>query len=238
MKTNSNKTVLVTGGTRGIGLSIASTMLALNYRVIVTGRKKRQGLDNGFEFMKVDFLNDSSIEKFLNDISRLEIDILINNAGINKIHPFEEIPVSDFDEIIKTNLRMPFLICQKLLPYMKKMNWGRIVNITSVFGQVSKEFRAPYSASKFGLDGLTIALASEVSEYNILANCVAPGFIDTELTRKILGESGIKKIKQQIPMGRLGTSEEIASLVCWLCSEENSYISGQNITIDGGFTRV
>jgi 3-oxoacyl-[acyl-carrier protein] reductase len=121
---------------------------------------------------------------------------------------------------------------------MRKNQWGRIINISSIFGVVSKEFRAPYSMSKFGLDGMTAALAAEVAADGILANCVAPGFIDTELTRSVLGESGIAAITAGIPIGRLGQPEEIAALVAWLVSPENTYISGQNIVIDGGFSRV
>ena len=121
---------------------------------------------------------------------------------------------------------------------MKKKQWGRIVNITSIFGKISKEFRAAYSCTKFGLDGMTLALAAEVASQGILANCVAPGFIDTDLTHQVLGEEGITKLSQEIPMKRLGQPHEIAKLVAWLCSEENTYLTGQNIAIDGGFSRV
>src|SRR5690606_17800443 len=98
--------------------------------------------------------------------------------------------------------------------------------------------RGSYSASKFALDGLTTSLAIEVAQDNVLANCVAPGFIDTELTRRILGESGIKELVRQVPIRRLGNPAEIAALVYWLVSEENTFMTGQNIVIDGGFTRV
>ena len=121
---------------------------------------------------------------------------------------------------------------------MKENCWGRIVNITSIWGNITKEYRASYSSSKFGLDGMTVALASELSEMGILANSVGPGFIDTDLTRTILGEEGIEEVLGQIPIKRLGQVNEIASLVSWLVSNENTYISGQNIMIDGGFTRV
>jgi 3-oxoacyl-[acyl-carrier protein] reductase len=125
-----------------------------------------------------------------------------------------------------------------LIPGMRARGWGRIVNISSIFGKVSREFRAVYSTSKFGLDGMTAALAAEVAADGILANCVAPGFIDTDLTRRILGEKGIAELVDRIPIKRLGTPEEIAALVVWLAGPENTYLSGQNIAIDGGFTRV
>jgi 3-oxoacyl-[acyl-carrier protein] reductase len=121
---------------------------------------------------------------------------------------------------------------------MKSKSWGRIVNISSVWGVISKEFRAAYSASKFALDGLTLALSHEHAADGILANCLAPGFIDTELTRRVLGEEEIARLVGAVPSRRLGQSEEIARLVVWLCSSENTYLTGQNIVIDGGFSRA
>jgi 3-oxoacyl-[acyl-carrier protein] reductase len=121
---------------------------------------------------------------------------------------------------------------------MKRKKWGRIVNISSVLGKISKEYRGSYSTSKFALDGMTSALAAEVARYGILANCVAPGFIDTQLTRTVLGEKGMAEMTSKIPIGRLGKPEEIAAFIVWLASPDNTYISGQNIAIDGGFTRV
>jgi len=166
------------------------------------------------------------------------INIVVNNAGINKIGIFSSIDLVDFDNILQVNLRVPFQICQAVIPYMEKEEWGRIVNITSIFSNISKEHRASYSSSKFGLDGMTSALAAEVSKKGILANCVGPGFIDTDLTKEVLGEAEIAKLKDQIPMKRLGQTSEIASLVSWLVSNENTYLTGQNLMIDGGFTRV
>ena len=121
---------------------------------------------------------------------------------------------------------------------MSSQSWGRIVNISSIFGKISKEGRAAYSASKFGLDGLTIALAAEYSSDGIMANCIAPGFIDTTLTRRMLTPDQITALTAQVPVGRLGDVGEISDLVLWLASSENTFISGQNIAIDGGFTRV
>ena len=123
-------------------------------------------------------------------------------------------------------------------PAMAARGWGRIVNIASIFGKVSKEFRASYSASKFALDGMSAALAAEVAATGVLVNCVSPGVIDTELTRRVLGEDGIRELASRVPQGRLGRPEEVAALVAWLAGPENTYVSGQNIAIDGGFTRV
>ena len=229
---------VVTGATRGIGFAIAKRLVKDGVEVITTGTKKNSKYPDGTSYHAVDFLNDRSVNNFVLFLKEQRIDILINNAGINEIGEFSLINIKDFDKVLRVNLRTPFQLCQAVIPYMKNNNWGRIVNLTSIFGNITKEYRAPYSSSKFGLDGMTVALAAEVSEFGILANSVGPGFIDTDLTRSILGDKGIAKIQKSIPMKRLGQIDEIASLVSWLVSKENTYISGQNIMIDGGFSRV
>tara|TARA_B110000483_G_scaffold5694_1_gene6739 strand:- start:1731 stop:2444 length:714 start_codon:yes stop_codon:yes gene_type:complete len=229
---------VVTGATRGIGYAIAERLLKDGLEVIITGTKKNGKHPAGSSYYQVDFLDEDSTNKFINFLKKQQINILVNNAGINKISEFSSIDIEDFDRILRINLRAPFQICQAVIPYMEKIKWGRIVNLTSVFGNISKEYRAAYSSSKFGLDGMTVALAAEVSEKGILANSVGPGVIDTDMTREVLGDSGINKLKGQIPMKRLGQASEIASLVSWLVSNENTYMTGQNLMIDGGFTRV
>nr|WP_271541358.1 SDR family oxidoreductase [Candidatus Thioglobus sp.] len=229
---------VVTGATRGIGYAIAERLLKDGLEVIVTGTKKNGKHPAGSSYYQVDFLDEDSTNKFINFLKKQQINILVNNAGINKISEFSSIDIDDFDRILRINLRAPFQICQAVIPYMEKIKWGRIVNLTSVFGNISKEYRAAYSSSKFGLDGMTVALAAEVSEKGILANSVGPGVIDTDMTRDVLGDGGIAKLKGQIPMKRLGQVSEIASLVSWLVSNENTYMTGQNLMIDGGFTRV
>ena len=231
-------TAVVTGATRGIGLAIARKFLKNDIHVIATGTKEVTDSLSGAEFFKVDFLNESSLEDFSLILKERKVDILVNNAGINKIDQFELININDFNKIINVNLKAPFILCQAVIPNMKERKWGRIINITSIWSQKSKEHRASYSASKFGLDGITAALSAELSEYGILSNSVSPGFIDTDMTRKILGESGMKDIEKQIPIKRLGNTREIAELVYWLTSDSNSYISGQNVFIDGGFIRA
>jgi len=229
---------VVTGSTRGIGYSIAQRLLADGYEVIGTGTSETSVCPEGATPWKVDLSNDNSINDFVEFLQNKQVDVLVNNAGINKIGQFASFKIDDFDQILRVNLRAPFILCQAVIPYMKQQNWGRIVNLTSIFGNISKEYRAPYSSSKFGLDGMTTALAAEVSEFGILANSVGPGFIDTDMTKNILGEKGMSELKDKIPMKRLGQADEIASLVSWLVSEENTYMSGQNLMIDGGFSRV
>ena len=233
-----NYKALVTGGTRGIGLAISERLASDGMDVYVTGRSKKENMPFRCKQLTVDFLSEQSMSDFLVKIAEINFDVVVNNAGINKISSFCDIDPLDFDQIHAANLKAPFQICQTILPHMISNGWGRIVNISSIFGHVSKEFRASYSASKFGLDGMTAALAAEVASKGVLANCVAPGFVDTDLTREVLGEDGVKELTSKIPIGRLGQPKEIAALVSWLASADNTYLSGQNIIIDGGFTRV
>jgi 3-oxoacyl-[acyl-carrier protein] reductase len=229
---------LVTGATRGIGLAIAKKLIEQGCEVLSTGTQKNPKTAVGSDYQQVDFTNDVSTKNFLSFLGNNNFDILVNNAGINHIDKFTEIKEDDFNRILEVNLKAPFLISQEVVKKMKESNWGRIINVTSIFSKVSRESRASYSASKFALDGLTAAMSAELSSSNILINSVSPGFIETDLTKEILGKAGIKEIQKTIPIGRLGSVEEIASFVAWLVSEENTYISGQNLVIDGGFIRV
>lgn len=233
-----NRLALVTGGSRGIGMAIVEKLLHSGFQVITTGKSKRDFSIPSVEYHAVDFSDVEATQKFASQMADKKIDVLINNAGINKIHPFADIPLETFDGIQNVNVRAPFILTQAVLPGMKKRRWGRIVNISSVFGVVSRSERASYSTSKFGIYGMTAALAAEVASEGILVNCVAPGFVETELTQDVLGKKGIEEVCKTIPMGRLAHPSEIAEFVLWLVSEKNTYISGQNLLIDGGFTRV
>ena len=230
--------VLVTGGTRGIGYAIGNAFLEQEAEVHVTGTKKVGKGPHGSIYHSCDFTNTISLDNLCDKVQQLKVDVLINNAGINKTGAFAEFCPEDFLNIQQVNLYSTFRLMQAVLPGMTSKKWGRIVNITSIFSIVSKEHRAPYSASKFGMDGMTASLAAEVAESGVLVNSVAPGFIDTELTRKVLGEKGMREMVAKVPIRRMGTSEEVARLVLWLASNENTFVSAQNIAIDGGFTRV
>ena len=163
---------------------------------------------------------------------------MVNNAGINRVNKFCEIPDVDIDEILQVNLVAPIKIMRHVLPHMISQSWGRIVNLGSIFSKVSKEYRAVYSASKFGIDGITASASAEFSRQGVLVNTISPGFIATELTEKVLGEAGMKSIVNTVPIGRLGQANEVAELVGWLVSSKNTFVTGQNVLIDGGFTRV
>ena len=234
----SHKTALVTGGTRGIGRAIALRLLADGAAVTVTGSKPDGHAPEGCAYLGADLADPAQIEALAAKVTALAPDILVNNAGINKISPFAEIDPGDFARIHQVNVVAPFRLIQAVLPGMKSRLWGRIVTVSSIWGKISKEQRASYSASKFAVDGMTAALSAEVAQEGILVNCVAPGFIDTELTRTTLGEEGMARLAAQVPCRRLGQPEEIAAFVAWLAGTENTYLTGQNIAIDGGFTRV
>jgi NAD(P)-dependent dehydrogenase (short-subunit alcohol dehydrogenase family) len=230
------KLVFLTGATRGIGREIYHDLISAGATVIGTGtfELRPEGME---EYYQADFSSEDSIHDCANYLRKIEPEILINNAGININNPFIDINPRDFLLIQQVNLFAPFCLSQAVLPGMKSKGWGRIVNVSSIWGKKSKEYRAAYSASKFALDGMTLALALEHAKDGILANCVAPGFTDTELTRKTLGDVGINKLVDIIPIGRMAQPKEISKFITWLASPENTYITGQSIAIDGGFTR-
>ena len=234
----SGRNALVTGGTRGIGFAIAQRFKNEGARVTVTGTKPDSKGPDGVAVEAVDFTDLDATRAFAARMASSKFDILVNNAGINRISPFAEIQEEDFLRIQQVNVTAPMLLCRALVPGMAERGWGRVVNLSSIWGKVTKAFRAPYSASKFAIDGMTVALAAEYASKGVLANCIAPGVIDTELTRRVLGDDGIRALCETIPAGRMGKPEEIAALAAWLCGPENTYVSGQNIAIDGGFTRV
>ncbi len=177
------------------------------------------------------------VKEFIHSVKKLDdIDVLINNAGVNKIESVTEISEDDWDWINAVNLRGPFLLTQAVSETMKEQNFGKIINISSVFGVISKEKRAAYSSTKWGLIGFTKAAALDLAPFNVQVNAVSPGFVDTDLTRRILGPENMKQLVETIPQGRLAQPEEIAKVVLFLCSEQNTYITGQNIVVDGGFT--
>jgi len=231
--------VLITGGTRGIGEALVQNFLEAGATVFFTGQgAKPKKVNSKAIFCSLNFTDDLSIQSFIQEIEKEKIDVLINNAGINKIDLFGDIALEDFQRIQKVNVEGPFLLCKHLVPGMAERGFGRVINIASIFASVSKEKRASYSASKFALVGLSKALALDYAKKNVLVNVVSPGFIDTELTRTILSETQIKDLTGQVPMGRLGSPDEIAKAVLFLASKENTFITGQNIIADGGFTCV
>lgn len=234
------KTALVTGGTRGIGKSIVIQLLEAGCQVLVTGTKAK--LDPEFshsrlQFLQLDLENESSLQNFLVQLNQVHcIDILINNAGINIVEAIDELNPKNWEKVIRVNLTGPTLITKSVAQKMKKAGYGRIVNISSIWGIHSREKRSAYSASKSGILGLTRANALDLARYGILVNAVCPGFTNTELTHSILPAEEQKQLANKVPLGRFAETDEVAKLVLFLCSETNTYMTGQTLVIDGGYT--
>ncbi|HYX35371.1 MAG TPA: SDR family oxidoreductase [Oligoflexus sp.] len=233
---------LVTGGTRGIGWQMAQDFERLGAKVWVTGTspvKPAHLSERNFEYIAVDFSIEQQVQIFLEKLKTLDrLDICVNNAGINRINPLQNIEAGDYRDMMAVNLDVPFKIIQTVAPIMQKRAYGRIVNISSIFGKISMEKRTAYSMTKFGLKGLTVATSIELARQGILVNTVSPGFTLTDLTRKNLKELEIEALSAQIPARRLAEVHEISHVVTFLCSRYNSYMCGQDVVVDGGFTNV
>lgn len=227
---------LVTGGTRGIGAATAEVLRNGGHEVFVSGSSPHGTAPAGCTYLQCDFTERDQMQAFAREVADLDLAILVNNAGINVVGPLEEYDLAAFLRLQQVNVEAPFVLCRAVIPGMRRRRYGRIVNVTSIWSVVGRPGRSAYATAKSGLVGLTRTLALEVAADQILVNCVAPGFVDTELTRRTMGPQGMAEIVQQIPLHRLAAPDEIARCIRFLASEENSYLTGQNIVVDGGFT--
>lgn len=237
--------VLVTGATRGIGAAIADAFAAEGAQVIRTGThadevaELQKNAPKGTTYVQADFADAKSLDKFLAHVAGLgRLDVCVNNAGINIIKPLDDVTAADFDKVAAIDYRAPFLVAQAAARVMRRAKRGHIVNVASIWSVITKKGRTSYSAAKTGLVGLTRALAVELGGDGILVNCISPGFVMTDLTRRSLNEAEIAALAAQVPMGRFAEPAEIARVVSFLASEGNTYLTGQNIVVDGGFTNV
>ena len=230
-----NCNVVVTGASKGIGKSISEMYSKLGANVLGNSGTKFSKKKN-IKIIKANFLFDNELDLFLKEIRKLKkIDILINNVGINKISEISKITDQSIDEIIKVNLVSTIKISREVSKKMKKQKYGKIINISSIFGVVSKQKRSLYSSTKFALNGFTKAIALDLAEYNVQVNSICPGFVKTDLTKKILGYKGMNKIKKEIPLRRLAEPSEIAKMITLITSNHFTYMTGENIALDGGF---
>ena len=239
------RVVLVTGATRGIGAAIAAQFAAEGAKVIATGtdaaavRQLNKKSDGAIEYWSVDLAQAASLRRFLKQIRALpRLDVLVNNAGINIIKPLEAVTEEEFDRLTAIDYRAPYFISQAAAAIMQPAKHGWIVNIASIWSVITKKGRTQYTAAKTGLVGMTRGLAVELASSGILVNSISPGFVLTDLTRKSLSAAEMKTLAAQIPLGRMGDPKEIARLVAFLAGPQNTYITGQNIVADGGFTNV
>ena len=244
----SGQVAIITGASRGIGEAIATQLSICGANIILTARN-RKGLNvvkdlintNGghAEAIVSDVSKMSSLEKLTaNTIDKFgRIDILINNAGITHDNIIMRMKEEDWDNVLNINLKGCFNGIKAVTRPMIKNKGGRIINITSVIGQIGNSGQCNYAASKAGIIGLTKSMAKELGSRNITVNAIAPGYISTDMTNK-MSKDLKEKMKSSIPLGRLGTPQDVASLVCYLVSEEAGYITGQTFNVDGGMVMI
>ena len=243
-----SKTVVVTGAGRGIGKAIAVGFAKENYNVVVNSRNP-QNASNVAEEIKTLGTNsvgvggDVSIEDDCKNIIETAvkqfggIDVLVNNAGIQKPVPLNEMSVEEWDKILDVNLKGVFICSREAVKHMLKNGEGSIINISSVHQVIPKPLYVHYASSKGGLNMLTKSMALEFARHNIRVNAVAPGAIATDMNKEILeNKDKLKDVNELVPMGRIGTSEEVADAVIFLASKKASYITGTTFFVDGGLT--
>ena len=230
-----NRIALVTGASRGIGHAIAEQLAKDGAKVIGTstsaeGAKKVPGIG-----MVLDVRDPTQIESVISEIQKQhgDIAILVNNAGITRDNLALRMKDAEFDEVIDTNLRAVFRLSRAVMRGMMKARWGRIINVTSVVGASGNAGQANYAAAKAAVVGMTKSLARELGSRSITVNCVAPGFIDTDMTRALSDEQK-KALLGQIPLGRLGAAQEVAAAVAYLASPAAGYVTGAVLHVNGG----
>jgi 3-oxoacyl-[acyl-carrier protein] reductase len=238
------RVALVTGASQGIGHACALALAREGASVAVAARNQQKLEELVSEITTAGgkaaaFVIDVAAEEQVKSGIKSalaqfgKIDILVNNAGITRDQLVMRLKRADWDAVLNTNLTSAYLCIQQVIGSMLKQRWGRIINITSVFGQMGQAGQANYAASKAGLIGLTMAMAREVASRNITCNAVAPGFIETNMTAALSEEFKQNAVKA-IPLGRVGTPDDIANAVCFLASEEASYITGHVLNVNGG----
>ena len=218
------RTVLLTGGSRGIGAAIREELTQRGYRVVAPSRAE------------LDLSSNESLLSYLAAHDSLDVDVLVNNAAVNTPQKIEESTILAWDLACQTNLYAAFELIKSFAPRMAERGFGRILNISSILAVVTKPGRAVYSMTKAGLDALTRSAALEFGSRGVLVNSLAPGYVDTDLTRANNTPEDIARILKTIPLGRMAQPTELAKVAAFLVSEENTYITGQTILADGGFT--
>jgi len=219
-------TALVTGGARGIGHAIAEQLARNGVNVIAPPRQE------------LDLADAQSIERWLDANRSLAVDILVNNAGVNVLAPVTDINRSTWEQMLTVNLSAALRLIQVFAPGMAMRGWGRILSLSTIFSLVTKEGRGAYSMTKAALNALTRSAAVEYGPDGVLVNALAPGYVDTELTRQNNSADALARICQLIPLRRMAGVDELAKMAAFLVSEANTYMTGQVVIVDGGFTSL
>ena len=243
MKALQGKKIIVTGGSRGIGASIVKLLAEQGASVCFTYSSREEAAaevaktlpGEGHFYLKLDVASEESVNQAMEQITAKwsEIDGLVNNAGITKDQLLLRMKTEDFDAVMNTNLRGTFLMTKALTKIMMKARKGSIVNITSVIGQTGNPGQANYAASKAGTEAFSKSVALELASRNVRVNCVAPGFIATEMTH-VMSEDAKGKIMDKIPMNSIGEGVDVAKAVKFLLSDESKYITGHTVNVNGG----
>ena len=240
------RVALITGGMGGLGEAICIKMAALGYKVVTTHSpgnakadewlKNMNNMGYGFKAYPCDVTDFDSAKACVEAVSREvgPIDVLVNNAGITRDMTFRKMVKADWDAVIRTNLDSVFNMTKQVMDGMVERKWGRVINVASVNGQKGAFGQTNYSAAKAGMHGFTKALALEVAKQGVTVNTISPGYIGTKMVTAIPQDILDSKILPQIPVSRLGKPEEIAGLVAYLASDEAAFVTGVNISINGG----
>lgn len=234
------KVAVVTGGTRGIGAAISERLKKAGYKVAAIYQGNHKAADafqknTGIPIYKWDVSDFNACQEGIKQVTKDlgEIDILVNNAGITSDGALHKMAYKQWEDVIQTNLTSCFNMCRHVIEPMRAREFGRIINISSINGQKGQFGQTNYSAAKAGIVGLTKALAQESAAKGITVNAIAPGYINTEMVQKI-PEAILTQITNQIPIGRLGTPEEVANAVLFLASDEAGFMTGATLTLNGG----
>jgi 3-oxoacyl-[acyl-carrier protein] reductase len=243
--TLTDRVAIVTGGSRGIGRAISTALAAAGATIVVNYRGNAAAADETIAAItasggkaiaiQADVANGDDVKRLFSEVNSAygRLDILVNNAGITRDTLMMRMKDDDWDAVLDTNLKSQFLTTRAAISTMVRARYGRIINITSVVGLMGNAGQANYAAAKAGIIGFTKSVAREIGSRSITVNAVAPGFIDTELTA-VLNDDMREALKKQIPLGRLGSPEDVAGVVTFLASDQAAYITGQTFNCDGG----